>query len=96
MLSSGTVYVKAAQGLCYRLFLILSSQGQKQQPLPNMTQVFSLQSNRPLFMDSHSILQHEGMQTHTYTPMESGLNQSYVQKAGGYSRETTVNYKNTF
>lgn len=24
---------------------------------------------------------------HTYTHMESGLNQSYVQKAGGYSRE---------
>lgn len=34
------------------------------------------------------------MQTHIYTHMESGLNQSYVQKAGGYSR--TVNYKNTF
>lgn len=28
--------------------------------------------------------------------MESGLNQSYVQKAGGYSRELTVNYKKHF
>lgn len=37
-----------------------------------------------------------GMHTHIYTHMESGLNQSYVQKAGGYSRELTVNYKNTF
>lgn len=28
--------------------------------------------------------------------MESGLNQSYVQKASGYSREMNSNYKNTF
>lgn len=28
--------------------------------------------------------------------MESGLNQSYVQKASGYSREINSNYKNTF
>ena len=47
-------------------------------------------------MDSHSILSQMGMHTHIYTHMESGLNQSYVQKAGGYSRELTVNYKNTF
>lgn len=56
----------------------------KQTRSKNKQEAFNLQLDKSLFMDSLSILLLECK--HTYTHMNSGLNKSYVQKAGGYSR----------